>query len=138
MRMRRVVRPAVDRLDDRCLPSGLPLGLTPALLTHAYGLDSVSFSTPTGTVKGDGAGQTIALVEAYHDPTLTGDLQVFDKTFNLPTPPLDVVNLGAGPRTRRGRWRNRWTSNGRTRSRRRRRSWWSRPTRRASRACWPP
>ncbi len=90
MRLRRRLRPAVDRLDDRCLPSGL----TPAVLEHAYGLDSVSFNTPGGAVKGDGTGQTIALIEAFHDPTLASDLQVFDQTYNLPAPPLDVVNLG--------------------------------------------
>ncbi len=91
MRTRRRLRPALDRLDDRCLPSGL----TPAQLTHAYGLDAITFTTPSGaTVKGDGIGQTIALIEAYHDPTLPGDLQVFDQAYNLPDPSLDVVNLG--------------------------------------------
>ena len=91
MRTRRRLRPALDRLDDRCLPSGL----TPAQLTHAYGLDAITFTAPSGaTVKGDGTGSTIALIEAYHDPTLPGDLQAFDQAYNLPDPPLDVVNLG--------------------------------------------
>ena len=91
MRTRRRFRPALDRLDDRCLPSGL----TPAQLTHAYGLDAITFTAPSGaTVKGDGAGSTIALIEAYHDPTLAGDLQAFDQAFHLPDPPLSVVNLG--------------------------------------------
>ena len=67
MRTRRRLRPALDRLDDRCLPSGL----TPAQLTHAYGLDAITFTSPSGaTVEGDGTGETIALIEAYHDPTL--------------------------------------------------------------------
>ena len=69
MRTRRRLRPALDRLDDRCLPSGL----TPAQLTHAYGLDAITFNAPSGaTVKGDGTGTTIALIEAYHDPTPGG------------------------------------------------------------------
>ena len=38
--------------------------------------------------------QTIALIEAYHDATLVADLHVFDQAYNLPDPPLDVVNLG--------------------------------------------
>jgi hypothetical protein len=93
MRTRRRLRPALDRLDDRCLPSGL----TPALLTHAYGLDAIAFRSPSGAaVKGDGSGETIALVEAFHDPTLAGDLLAFDQAYNLPDPPLDVVNLGSG------------------------------------------
>src|SRR5262245_48206996 len=91
MRTRRRLRPALDRLDDRCLPSGL----TPAQLTHAYGLDAITFTAPSGaTVKGDGTGATIALIESYHDPTLAGDLQAFDRAFHLPDPPLTVVNLG--------------------------------------------
>jgi hypothetical protein len=91
MRTRRRLRPAVDRLDDRCLPSGL----TPAQLSHAYGLDAITFHAPSGaTVKGDGTGTTIALIEAYHDPTLAGDLQAFDQAYNLPDPSLSVVNLG--------------------------------------------
>jgi hypothetical protein len=91
MRTRRRLRPAIDRLDDRCLPSGL----TPALLTHAYGLDAITFTSPSGAaVKGDGTGETIALVEAFHDPTLAGDLHAFDQAYDLPDPPLDIVNLG--------------------------------------------
>ncbi len=91
MRMRRRLRPSLDRLDDRCLPSGL----TPAQLTHAYGLDAITFTSPSGAVvKGDGTGQAIALIEAFHDPTLASDLHAFDQAYNLPDPPLDVVNLG--------------------------------------------
>src|SRR5262249_12169128 len=91
MRTRRRLRPALDRLDDRCLPSGL----TPAQLAHAYGLDAITFRSPSGAVvKGDGTGQTIALIEAFHDPTLASDLHAFDQAYNLPDPPLGVVNLG--------------------------------------------
>jgi hypothetical protein len=91
MRNRRRFRPTLDRLDDRCLLSGL----TPTLLTDAYGLNAITFTTPSGVeVKGDGTGQTIALIEAYHDPTLASDLQTFDQAYNLPNPSLDVVNLG--------------------------------------------
>ena len=93
MRTRRRLRPAFDRLDDRCLPSGL----TPAQLTAAYGLDAITFTSASGaTVKGDGTGSTIALIEAYHDATLASDLDTFDQAYNLPDPPLDLVNLGGG------------------------------------------
>ncbi len=72
-------------------------GFTPAELTHAYGLDAIQFTTPSGaTVKGDGTGETIALVEAYHDPTLVADLHAFDQAFNLPDPTPTVVTLGNG------------------------------------------
>jgi hypothetical protein len=86
---RRTVRPHCERLDDRRLPSGL----TVAQLTHAYGLDSIAFPSASGTpVAGDGSGETIALIEAYHDPTLGSDLHAFDQANNLPDPSLSVIN----------------------------------------------
>src|SRR5580693_7068734 len=95
---RRGLRPALDPLDDRCLLSGL----TPATLTHAYGLDAITFTSSSGaTVQGNGSGETIALIEAYHDPTLLSDLAVFDQTYNLPETSPTVVNLG-GTRTNPG------------------------------------
>jgi subtilase family serine protease len=88
----------MDQLDDRCLLSGL----TPAQLTAAYGLDSITFPTGSGTVKGDGTGQVIALIEAYHDPTLRSDLTTFDREFNLPDPPQLIVADQAGGITNSG------------------------------------
>ena len=87
-RRRRALQPVMVQLDDRCLLSGL----TPAQVTHAYGLDGITFPTSSGTVKGDGSGQAIALIEAYHDPTIASDLQTFDQAFNLPAPTLIVAN----------------------------------------------
>jgi hypothetical protein len=97
---------ALERLDDRVLPSlalpqGLdpgsagsaspayvrfspatrtttPTGYAPAQVRHAYGTDQLGLG---------GAGQTIAIVDAYDDPNITGDLQAFDRQFNLPDPP---------------------------------------------------
>ncbi len=34
----------------------------------------------------NGAGQTIAIVDAYDDPTIANDLHVFDRTYGLPDP----------------------------------------------------
>jgi len=87
-RRRRALRPVPEQLDDRCLLSGL----TPAQVTHAYGLDGIAFTTSAGTTKGDGSGQVIALIEAYHDPTIATDLQTFDQTYDLPAPTLIVAN----------------------------------------------
>ena len=89
------LRPSFDPLDDRCLLSGL----TPAQVTSAYGLDAIWFKSSSGSsVKGDGSGQTIALIEAYHDPYLASDLRAFDQTYGLPDANLSVVNQ-AGSRT---------------------------------------
>jgi subtilase family serine protease len=47
----------------------------PAQIRHAYGFDLVS---------NQGAGQTIALVDAYDDPNVESDLAVFSQQFELP------------------------------------------------------
>ena len=62
-----------------------PNGFTPAQLRHAYGFDQIEFGN--GTLQGDGSGQTIALVTAYHNPTIQNDLAAFDAYFGLPDPP---------------------------------------------------
>jgi hypothetical protein len=51
-----------------------PIGLTPAQVRAAYGLDGLSLT---------GAGQTIAIVDAYDDPTVRRDLATFSTTFGL-------------------------------------------------------
>ncbi|HVT80383.1 MAG TPA: proprotein convertase P-domain-containing protein [Phycisphaerae bacterium] len=53
---------------------------TPTQLRHAYGMDQVAF----GAITGDGAGQTIAIIVAYHSPNIFSDLQSFSSYFNLP------------------------------------------------------
>ena len=69
-----------------------PTGYTPQQLQTAYGLNQISFSG----IKGDGTGQTIALVDAYDNPSFvnstdpnfdTSALHVFDQQFGLPDPP---------------------------------------------------
>jgi len=68
--------------------SGSVLGYTPAQIRHAYQFDQVSLN---------GAGQTIAIVDAYNDPNIAADLSVFDSQFGLSAPPsLSVVNQNAG------------------------------------------
>jgi len=71
-----------------------PTGLTPQEIQNAYGINLISFSG--GTISGTGAGQTIAIVDAYNDPNITADLAAFDKQFGLAAPPsFTVDNLGA-------------------------------------------
>jgi subtilase family serine protease len=95
---RRRLRPALDRLDDRCLLSGSS-GFTPAQITSAYGLNAITFGSSSGSpVKGDGSGETIALIELNSDPTIQSDLNTFNARFNLPVLSLTVVNQ-AGSQT---------------------------------------
>ena len=60
-----------------------PLGLSPAQVRHAYGFDNVSFQAAGRTIRGDGSGQTIAVVDAYDDPNVYTDLRSFDHQFGL-------------------------------------------------------
>ncbi len=66
-------------------------GLTPAQIQQAYGSNQISFSTSTGTVAGNGAGETIAIVDAYNDPNIAADLHTFDQEFGLADPTLTKV-----------------------------------------------
>lgn len=75
---------SLHRLDS----SGVG-GYTPAQIRSAYGLDQVHF----GSMPGNGAGQTIAIVDAFNDPKVSSDLHTFDQQFGLQDPPsLQVVN----------------------------------------------
>ena len=96
------LRPQIDLLDERCLLSGL----TPAQLTAAYGLNAITFGK---TVNGDGSGETIALIEAYNDPTITSDLNTFDQTFGLPPANLTVVNQAGNAVSATAQTNSGWT-----------------------------
>jgi len=69
-----------------------PTGLSPAAIRHAYGFDQVSFNGTAGT----GAGTTIAIVDAYDDPTIASDLHAFDLQFGLADPTFTKVNQTGG------------------------------------------
>lgn len=78
-RSRAITIPArlcLENLESRTLLSGL----TPMEIRHAYDFDQVRFLD--GMVPGDGSGQTIAIVDAFHDPNIFSDVDVFDATFS--------------------------------------------------------
>jgi subtilase family serine protease len=84
------VRPQLEELERR----NLMAVYAPAQLLHAYGFDQASFNN--GMVKADGSGQTIAIVDAYNDPSIAGDLQTFDRQWGLPDPVFTKVNQTGG------------------------------------------
>ncbi|MHB1423796.1 MAG: S53 family peptidase [Gemmataceae bacterium] len=117
----RSVRPRLEVLEDRIVPSidaavpvvapgvellsssavtvngapGQPSGLSPAQIGQAYGFNRIAFNN--GSIKGDGSGQTIAIVDGYNQPNIASDLQTFDSTYGLPAPPsFKVVNENGG------------------------------------------
>jgi subtilase family serine protease len=95
--------PKVEVLEGRDLPS---VGLatpdfivnfdpstatyTPTQIRAAYGVNKITFSS--GTVTGNGKGQTIAIVDAYDDPNIAKDLKSFDTKYKLPTGTVTVYN----------------------------------------------
>ena len=87
-RSRRAIRPRLEILEGRAVLSAL----TPAQLVTAYGLNAVTFKSGTGTVKGDGAGQTIAIIGVAHDANLATEMATFDAKYNLPVASVAVIN----------------------------------------------
>jgi subtilase family serine protease len=74
---------------------GQPGGLSPQQVSQAYGFNQITFDN--GAIKGNGSGQTIAIVDAYNQPNLASDLQTFDAAYGLAAPPnFRVVNENGG------------------------------------------
>lgn len=89
-------------LTSLAVTQSAPVGLTPAQVISGYGFNQISFSG----IKGTGAGQTIAIVDAYNDPNIASDLHIFDQTFGIADPPSfsvfkQYVN-GVAPKTDSG------------------------------------
>jgi subtilase family serine protease len=76
------VKPSLHILPD--VTSTTPYGYTPVQIKAYYGF---------GTSTTAGAGETIAIVDAYNDPNISSDLATCDKQFGLSAPPsLSVVD----------------------------------------------
>ena len=126
-RQRRTFHPLMENLEIRLVMSDLPLshvavptiltkeildsagkyvpdqqsapdssGLTPQQLQAAYGVNLVTF----GAVSGTGAGETIAVIDAYNNPSFVDSsspayngsaLYEFDRQFGLPDPPSFTI-----------------------------------------------
>jgi subtilase family serine protease len=83
-------------------PSG---GLSPSQVQHAYGFDQIAFNN--GSVKGDGTGQTIAVIDCYDQPNIANDLAAFDAALGIAAPPSFTKvgeNGGAPPSTTDQNW----------------------------------
>src|SRR6516162_1913093 len=50
-----------------------PTGYTPSQISQAYGFNQISFTKNGSPVTANGQGQTIAIVDAYDDPTMATD-----------------------------------------------------------------
>jgi subtilase family serine protease len=90
---RRTVALGLEQLEDRTVPTVFD----PAQIKQAYGFNDITFTTSTGqTIVGNGAGQTIAIVDAYDDPNISSDLATFDRTMGIAAPPSFTVMKQSG------------------------------------------
>src|SRR5436305_1378876 len=101
--------------------------LDPYEMRHAYEIDTL-------IAEGyDGRGQTIVIVDAFQNPSLSAQMTTFDNFYGLPAVQLAVVAPdGLTPFDPKdadmaGRRRSAWMWNGRTRLRRGHGSCWFRP-----------
>jgi hypothetical protein len=98
--------PAGIAIADAVAGSNTASGFTPTQIQDAYGINNIRFNTPSGLVTGNGAGQTIAIVDPTDNPAFvdstadnfnTSDLALFDAAMGLPNPPSFVkVNYEGG------------------------------------------
>ncbi len=86
----------INQTQQTAVPLSAPgsTGYTPSQISKAYGFDQIYFNN--GTIKGDGTGQTIAIVSAYNDPNILNDLNVFSVQYGLRTASLSVLNQTGG------------------------------------------
>ena len=80
---------------------GSTTGLSPSQVKTAYGVNEIAFE---GNVVGNGAGQTIAIVDAFFDPNIQSDLSTFDAQFGLAAPPSFTQFVESGLRTENASW----------------------------------
>ncbi|HZZ28237.1 MAG TPA: proprotein convertase P-domain-containing protein [Pirellulales bacterium] len=77
-----------------------PVGFTPAQIDQAYGINLPNLSVVKDgqlqSLPADGSGQTIAIIDAYDDPTIQADLNAFDAQFGLPNTTIIKVNQSGG------------------------------------------
>src|SRR5271157_1530905 len=97
----------VAQTDLQIVPLAVsgPTGYNPQQIQSAYGINQIKFSG--GTVTGNGAGQTIAIVDAYNDPNITSDLATLTRSSACPLlPPSRSTTWARAQPTRAGRWRS--------------------------------
>jgi hypothetical protein len=83
---------------DRIFNGANVAPFAPNSLRTAYGVNRIQFPNGSGGfVKGNGAGQTIAIIDAGLDPFIAADLHTFDSISALPDPPsFTVLNQNGG------------------------------------------
>jgi hypothetical protein len=104
----------MEYLEDRTVPSNIPLLAGIAHTNYVFKTSAGAFgplSSPASPpyspsqilsaygfnlISENGAGQTIAIIDAYDDPTIKSDLLTFDQNYGLRAANLTVVNQTGG------------------------------------------
>ncbi|MGA2065991.1 MAG: S8 family serine peptidase [Thermoguttaceae bacterium] len=90
-------RALLEVLEDRTMLSS-PASYTPDQIRQAYGIDRIQFGAPGCYVTGNGAGQTIAIIDRGDDTHIVADLKYFDqKLFTGLKVNLDTFGSYNGP-----------------------------------------
>ncbi len=89
--------PRWDYLEPRCLlstadPSNLSnIMATPAAVLYSPGQIRTAYTVNSLPTQYQGAGETIAIVDAYNDPNITKDLASADSLGSIPAPPSFTI-----------------------------------------------
>jgi hypothetical protein len=83
-----IATPLTNVVAEPLAGTANPNGFSPAQIRAAYGFDQIYFQN--NTIAGDGSGQTIAIVSAYHTPNAASDLAAFSAYYGLPSAPSFV------------------------------------------------
>lgn len=70
-------------------------GYTPLQIKTAYGINSTSYT---------GAGETVAIIDAYGSPTIQSDLNTFDSQFSLPSANVTIAYPDGTPNKTDSGW----------------------------------
>ena len=91
--------PRCECMEPRCLLStAAPANLsnimaTPSAVLYAPGQIRTAYQVNSLPGQDQGAGETIAIVDAYSDPNIVGDLATADAYASLPAPPsFTIIN----------------------------------------------
>ncbi|TGA96900.1 peptidase S8 and S53 subtilisin kexin sedolisin [Sporolactobacillus shoreae] len=77
-------------------------GIKPRVVSNVYSPSQIKSAYGINLLNGTGAGQTIAVVDAYGSPTIQADLNTFDQQFGLPSANIEVAYPQGKPSTNGG------------------------------------
>ena len=97
-----MAQPSVAANPTPLLSSLYPSGLSPTEVRQAYGINQITFQN--GTIVGNGAGQTIALVVAYNDPNIGSDLKAVRPRVRTGEPPSFTKYVESGSTQTNSGW----------------------------------